>query len=137
MHCCWQVLILLPMRNQALKVISRLLSLAIKETRSDSVQKKSRFLKEFEDQDEPDESGKLERPAEHVALFQGNTDDYFSLGIKLTRSYNPAHSVPADLQMILRYAGYSILTTDSSGCHELTSTQSYVAPRIGFSLHCT
>ena len=118
-------------------MISRLLSLAIKETRSDSVQKKSRFLKEFEDQDEPEESGKLERPAEHVALFQGNTDDYFSLGIKLTRSCNPAHSVSADLQMILQYAGCSTLTTHSSGCHKLTSTQRCNAPKIRFSVHCT
>ena len=42
-----QVLILLPMRNAALRVVSCLVQLAQKENRSDSVLHKQRFLREF------------------------------------------------------------------------------------------
>ena len=42
-----QVLILLPMRNAALRVVSRLVQLAQKENRSDSVLHRQRFLREF------------------------------------------------------------------------------------------
>ena len=58
-----------------------------------------RFLSEFGDPDAPDDEAGSERaaeptkygnglgamPAEHQALFAGNTDDHFRLGIKLTR----------------------------------------------------
>lgn len=76
----------------AYRVVNRLLALAQKETRTDSVQGKSRFLEEFG----PEEGGgtskaELEvqrgRPLEHTALFTGNSDDHFRLGIKLTRSH--------------------------------------------------
>ena len=34
------------------------------------------------------------KPAEHVALFDGNTDDHFRLGIKLTRcALNPPRAL--------------------------------------------
>lgn len=46
-----QVLILLPFRNAALAVVQRLAALAQAETRSDSVQHKERFLREFGDED--------------------------------------------------------------------------------------
>ena len=42
-----QVLILLPMRNMALKCILRLLQLTQKETRADSIQGKRRLLDDF------------------------------------------------------------------------------------------
>ena len=91
-----KVLILLPMRNTALRVVSRLLALALRETRTDSIQKKHRFLEEFgvdDEDDEGEEGGLSERekaalarkPAQHRALFAGNVDDHFRFGIKLTR----------------------------------------------------
>ena len=46
-----QVLILLPFRNAALGVVLRLAALAQAETRTDSVQHKERFLREFGDED--------------------------------------------------------------------------------------
>ena len=55
-----------------------------------------RFLTEFGDQDAMEDeagtdggAGQAEGgntlPAEHQALFAGNTDDHFRLGIKITR----------------------------------------------------
>ena len=73
------------MRNIAYKVITRLLKLAQKETRSDSIQNKGRFLEEYGDAADEEEEQRIGQPAEHVELFRGNTDDHFSLGIKLTR----------------------------------------------------
>lgn len=42
-----QVLVLLPQRNLALRLVTRLLALAVKETRTDTIQNKQRFLEEF------------------------------------------------------------------------------------------
>ena len=101
---CRQVLILLPLRSTALRVVSRLLDLAQKENRADSIQNKQRFLEDFGaagTDDEDEEGGGTEKvgakpgggkggpagktPAEHAALFGGNSDDHFRLGIKVTR----------------------------------------------------
>lgn len=84
-HHCWQVLLLLPMRNAAFKAVLCLLKLAQKETRSDSVQNKARFLEEFGPLEEEQEERRPGQPAEHAVLFSGNIDDHFMLGIKLTR----------------------------------------------------
>ena len=82
-----QVLLLLPMRNIAYKVVSRLLTLVQKETRKDSIQGKARFLEDFGPQEDDTEDVKTKHHCqEHAVLFKGNTDDHFRLGIKLTRS---------------------------------------------------
>ncbi|KAL0037821.1 hypothetical protein WJX79_000518 [Trebouxia sp. C0005] len=89
-----KVLILLPMRNMALKVILRLLQFTQKETRADSIQGKQRFLEDFgpgedaSDEEELTERGKRvkqQQPADHQALFDGNCDDHFRIGMKITR----------------------------------------------------
>lgn len=82
-----QVLILLPMRNIAYRVVGRLLSLAQKETRSDSIQGTSRFQEDFgpNEEEKEDEAKTRHHNQEHKVLFHGNTDDHFRLGIKLTR----------------------------------------------------
>lgn len=76
------------MRNVAYKVVSRLLALAQKETRKDSVQGKDRFRQDFGPQEEEEEDAAKRAKhhvQEHSVLFHGNTDDHFRLGIKLTR----------------------------------------------------
>jgi len=44
-----KVLILVPQRNLAFKLVVRLVALAMKETRADSVQGKERFVEQFTD----------------------------------------------------------------------------------------
>ena len=72
-----------------------------------------RFLSDFGDPDaveddegvhgadaaEKDGSPALgDTPAEHQALFAGNTDDHFRLGIKLTRWQPATHQIPCFVQ---------------------------------------
>lgn len=83
------------MRNMALKCILRLLQLTQKETRADSIQGKQRLLDDFgpgddasAEEEERTEHGKRvkqQQPAEHRALFDGNCDDHFRIGMKITR----------------------------------------------------
>jgi len=87
-----KVLILLPQRNLAFKLVVRLVALAMKETRADSVQGKERFVEQFtdpeaeeENMDEGTRNRRKAKPADWRALFSGNTDDHFRLGIKITR----------------------------------------------------
>jgi hypothetical protein len=133
---CLQVLLLLPQRNLALRVVSRLCQLAVRETRTDTIQNRQRLLEEFGDGggagggswawalsrlcqvqqgerqpqltavylpacnrppglcctprageplSEREAAAVARKPAEHQALFSGNMDDHFRLGIKLTR----------------------------------------------------
>ncbi|WIA34691.1 hypothetical protein OEZ86_013004 [Tetradesmus obliquus] len=96
-----KALILLPMRNMAYDLVRRLAALAQKETRADSVQGKEKFLEQFVGEDDDDSQQQQEhdaaaaagakskkgpqKPAEHRALFRGNLDDHFRLGIRITR----------------------------------------------------
>eukprot|EP00884_Botryococcus_braunii_P006841 jgi/Botrbrau1/16158/Bobra.0309s0007.1 len=108
-----RVLILLPTRNLALRVVLRLCELAQRETRADSIQQKDRLLREF---NPPKEEGEEDGPtttnnnqagqeaskpgnrgkggkgvpiglraASHAAVLEENIDDHFRLGIKITR----------------------------------------------------
>ncbi len=87
-----KALLLLPMRNAAAATVLRLCSLAQRETRADSIQNKQRFLDEYGGDDDEEEEGHnpttralRSKPADHRALFHGNTDDHLRLGIKITR----------------------------------------------------
>ena len=86
-----KVLILAPYRHHAKCIIDRLLELAIQETRTDTIKNKSRFHEEFgvdQDEDAMTEREKMAlalKPKQHRALFDGNCDDHFRIGIKFTR----------------------------------------------------
>eukprot|EP00198_Chlamydomonas_reinhardtii_P002817 XP_001692153.1 predicted protein [Chlamydomonas reinhardtii] len=89
-----KVLLLLPLRNSAFRAVRRLVRLALRETRSDSVQGKEKFLEQFTDPEEMAEEENMDeaararlaaKPSEHRALFAGNIDDHFRLGIKVTK----------------------------------------------------
>eukprot|EP00955_Chlamydomonas_euryale_P115539 366358-Chlamydomonas_euryale.AAC.2 len=89
-----KVLLLLPQRNLAFKAVRRLVELGMRETRADSVTSKEKFVEQFgppeaeEPEDDADERARARRaakPGEWRALFSGNCDDHFRLGIKITR----------------------------------------------------
>lgn len=86
-----KVLILAPYRHHAKCIVDRLLELAIQETRTDTIKNKSRFQEEFgidRDEDLMTEREKMAlslKPKQHRALFDGNCDDHFRIGIKFTR----------------------------------------------------
>ncbi len=87
-----KVLILAPYRHHAKTIIDRLIQLAIQETRTDTVKNKARFEEEYgtgkEDDDMVSERERVAlslKPKQHRALFDGNCDDHFRMGIKMTR----------------------------------------------------
>ncbi|KAG9449276.1 hypothetical protein H6P81_009241 [Aristolochia fimbriata] len=84
-----KVLILLPLRSIALRVVRRLIQLTPLSQRV-NVEHLNRFSSEFgrEDEDDSNEmlkSHKTPKPVDHEALFSGNNDDHFMLGIKFTK----------------------------------------------------
>ena len=87
-----KVLILLPQRNLAFHTVRRLVALAMRETRSDSVHGKEKFVEQFtvdEDEDgEMDEKARARRalkPPDWQGLFSGNLDDHFRMGIRVNK----------------------------------------------------
>lgn len=86
-----KVLILAPLRHQAKKIVDRLISFGIQETRTDTVKNRARFDEEFgvpEEEQIMTEREKIAlslKPKQHQVLFDGNCDDHFRLGIKMTR----------------------------------------------------
>jgi U3 small nucleolar RNA-associated protein 25 len=86
-----KVLILVPFRHQAKAIIERLIQLALQETRTDSVKNKARFQEEYGVDEEDRLISEREKialslkPKQHAALFDGNCDDHFRIGIKMTR----------------------------------------------------
>ncbi|EFJ22635.1 hypothetical protein SELMODRAFT_104941, partial [Selaginella moellendorffii] len=78
------VLVLLPMRNLALKLVKRLLALA-PPTQKATVDFKQRFFDDFGLGEEDKDDKQASKPADFKFIFDGNNDDHFRIGIKFTR----------------------------------------------------
>ncbi|KAJ6327818.1 hypothetical protein OIU78_014640 [Salix suchowensis] len=80
------VLILLPFRSIANRAVNRLIQLTPGAYKV-NVEHMSRFSDEFGNHDDEDNvnTQKSSKPPDHQALFDGNVDDKFMIGIKFTR----------------------------------------------------
>ncbi|KAM8737264.1 U3 small nucleolar RNA-associated protein 25 homolog [Acanthopagrus schlegelii] len=90
-----KVLILVPFRGGALRVVQTLISLLETKGRKIVVNNKKRFKEEFGEEAE-DKPPNLQRPEDYSAIFSGNVDDHFRIGISIVRSsmrlYSPFYS---------------------------------------------
>ncbi|KAG9336850.1 hypothetical protein JZ751_003198 [Albula glossodonta] len=79
-----KVLILVPFRDGALRVVQTLISLMETRGRKMDVSNKKRFKDEFGE--EPgDRPPNLSRPDDYHAVFSGNVDDHFRIGVSILR----------------------------------------------------
>ncbi|KAI9563344.1 hypothetical protein GHT06_010805 [Daphnia sinensis] len=81
-----RVLIIAPLRNSAVKIVEKLASLLL--PAKGQIINKDRFYKEFgEEKDEEDkkENKKSYKPEDYEAVFTGNTDDSFRIGISVAK----------------------------------------------------
>ncbi|XP_014066503.1 U3 small nucleolar RNA-associated protein 25 homolog isoform X1 [Salmo salar] len=79
-----KVLILVPFRDGALRVVQTLINLLETKGRKMDVSNKKRFKDEFGE--EPvDTPPNLFRPDDYTAIFSGNIDDHFKIGVSILR----------------------------------------------------
>uniref|UniRef100_A0AAQ5Z4N2 U3 small nucleolar RNA-associated protein 25 homolog n=1 Tax=Amphiprion ocellaris TaxID=80972 RepID=A0AAQ5Z4N2_AMPOC len=90
-----KVLILVPFRGGALKVVHTLISLLETKGKKIEVSNKKKFKEEFGEEAD-DKPSNLQRPEDYHAVFSGNVDDHFRIGISIIRSsvrlYAPFYS---------------------------------------------
>ncbi|KAJ3675470.1 hypothetical protein LUZ60_004512 [Juncus effusus] len=86
-----KVLFLLPLASIALRVVLRLIQLTPL-SKKDNVEHLDRFVEQFgaiddenEDKNNSNENKKSSKPADFRALFNGNNNDHFMLGMKFTK----------------------------------------------------
>lgn len=77
-----QVLILVPVRGGALRVVQTLISLLETKGKKIVVSNKKRFKEEFGEPAD-DKTSNVQRPDDYKAVFSGNVDDYFRIGIDI------------------------------------------------------
>uniref|UniRef100_A0A8C2KVL1 U3 small nucleolar RNA-associated protein 25 homolog n=1 Tax=Cyprinus carpio TaxID=7962 RepID=A0A8C2KVL1_CYPCA len=90
-----KVLILVPFRDGVLRVVQTFITLLEPKGKKMDVSNKKRFKEEYGE--EPGESPpKLHRPDDYHAIFSGNTDDHFRIGVSIMkrsmRLYSPFYS---------------------------------------------
>ncbi|XP_060919842.1 U3 small nucleolar RNA-associated protein 25 homolog [Labrus mixtus] len=90
-----KVLILIPFRGGALRVVQTLISLLETKGKKIVVNNKKRFKEEF-GEEEDEKPSKTQRPDDYRTIFSGNVDDHFRIGISIVRSsirlYSPFYS---------------------------------------------
>ncbi|CAN9502582.1 unnamed protein product [Ophioblennius macclurei] len=111
-----KVLILVPFRGAALQVVHTLISLLETKGKKMTVSNKKKFKDEFgEETDEKPTN--LHRPDDYHAIFSGNVDDHFRIGVSIVRNsmrlYAPFYSSdiiiasPLGLRTVLGVEGES------------------------------
>lgn len=75
-----QVLILVPFRGGALQVVQTFIGLLETTGKKIVVNNKKRFKEEFGEEAD-DKPPNLQRPDDYSAIFSGNVDDHFRIGI--------------------------------------------------------
>lgn len=90
-----KVLILVPIRDGALRVVQTFITLMEPTGRKMDVSNKKRFKDEFGE--EPDDAPpNLQRPDDYHAIFSGNVDDHFRIGVSVMKRsmslYSPFYS---------------------------------------------
>lgn len=135
-HKNLQVLLLLPMRNMALRAVQRLAELALAGAPTDSVQHRARLLEEFEVEEgfaAPQAAALARKAPEHRALFSGNTDDHFRLGVRLMRGtvklYADFHTADVIVASPLALATKLTDPADREGADFLSSLELVVMDR--------
>ncbi|XP_067470543.1 U3 small nucleolar RNA-associated protein 25 homolog isoform X1 [Thunnus thynnus] len=90
-----KVLILVPFRSGALHIVQTIISLLETKGKKMVVSNKKRFKEEFGEEVD-DKPSNLQRPDDYHAIFSGNVDDHFRIGISIIRSnirlYAPFYS---------------------------------------------
>ncbi|XP_070834742.1 U3 small nucleolar RNA-associated protein 25 homolog [Chaetodon trifascialis] len=90
-----KVLILVPFRGSALRVVQALISLLEAKGKKIVVSNKKRFKEEFGEEAD-DKPSNLQRPDDYNAIFSGNVDDHFRIGLSIVKSsirlYSPFYS---------------------------------------------
>ncbi|XP_065069024.1 U3 small nucleolar RNA-associated protein 25 homolog [Rhopilema esculentum] len=79
-----KVLILVPFRDCALRIINLIIQLTLPTNEKAQVMNKKRFYDEFKDTSQPENSQRY-MPDDFKAMFNGNTDDCFRIGITVMR----------------------------------------------------
>ncbi|KAI0242266.1 rRNA-binding ribosome biosynthesis protein utp25 [Massospora cicadina] len=93
-----KVLILLPFRSAALKVVNLLFELS----GCEQLENRKRFLTEFSlPEGEEDPIARSRAPEDHKFTFAGNTDDCFKIGIKVTRNSDIIVASPLGLRLVV------------------------------------
>ncbi|GFO30182.1 digestive organ expansion factor-like protein, partial [Plakobranchus ocellatus] len=109
-----KILIVLPYRDRALKVVNMLISLLFGSEKA-NVSNRKRFESEFSELEASGLAEKAYKPEDFKKLFEGNTDDNFRLGLsvskKCLRLYSPFYesdiilASPLGLRMIIGLEG--------------------------------
>ncbi|XP_028995280.1 U3 small nucleolar RNA-associated protein 25 homolog [Betta splendens] len=90
-----KVLILVPFRGSALRVVQAFITLLESKGKKIVVSNKKRFKQDFGD-DADEKPAILQRPDDYHAVFSGNVDDHFRIGLSIMRSsirvYAPFYS---------------------------------------------
>ncbi|CAL4180095.1 unnamed protein product, partial [Meganyctiphanes norvegica] len=80
-----KVVILVPFRHSAFKVIETIIKLIFREDNKGEVQNHKRFIEDFGPDQNQSKPHRLERPEDFEEIFKGKTDEDFKIGLTLTK----------------------------------------------------